>query len=91
MLSTYHTVAAQGVLDGERYLQLGLDPKKLVVTGNIKFDLNIPNELIQQGKEIREQIGIDRRVLIAASTHEGEDAIVLDAFQKFAKRSLTYF
>lgn len=85
MLSTYHTVAAQGVLDGERYLQLGLDPKKLVVTGNIKFDLNIPNELIQQGKEIREQIGIDRRVLIAASTHEGEDAIVLDAFQKIRK------
>jgi len=54
MLETYHTVAAQGVLDGERFLQLGLDPKKLVVTGNIKFDLNIPDELIQQGKMIHQ-------------------------------------
>ncbi len=82
MLSTYHTVAAQGVLDGERYLQLGLDPKKLVITGNIKFDLQIPEGLIQQGKMLRHEIGEERRVLIAASTHEGEENIILDAFQK---------
>jgi len=85
MLSTYHTVAAQGVLDGERFLQLGLDPKKLVITGNIKFDLQIPDELITLGKNIRQQIGLDRRVLIAASTHEGEDQIVIDAFLKIRK------
>lgn len=82
MLSAYHTVAAQGVLDGERFLQLGLDPKKLVITGNIKFDLQIPDELIVLGKNIRQQIGQDRRVLIAASTHEGEDTIVIAAFLK---------
>lgn len=82
MLSTYHTVATQGVLDGERYLQLGLDPKKLVITGNIKFDLHIPQELIAQGDDIRKQIGKERRVFIAASTHEGEEAIILNAFHK---------
>ena len=82
MLSTYHTVAAQGVLDGERYLHLGLDPKKLVITGNIKFDLQIPDELILQGKAIKKCIGESRRVLIAASTHDGEEAIILNAFQK---------
>jgi len=82
MLGAYHTVAAQGVLDGERYLQLGLDPRKLVITGNIKFDLEIPAELIEQGKIIKQQIGIERRALIAASTHEGEDAIILAAFKK---------
>lgn len=82
MLGTYHTVAAQGVLDGERYLHLGLDPKKLVISGNIKFDLQIPNALIQQGEKIRKQIGQHRRVLIAASTHAGEETIILNAFQK---------
>lgn len=82
MLSTYHTVAAQGVLDGERFLQLGLDPKKLIISGNIKFDIEIPDALIQQGKKIRKDIGLERRVLIAASTHDGEEAIVLNAFQK---------
>lgn len=82
MLRSYHTVASQGVLDGERFLQLGLDPKKLIVTGNIKFDLHIPDELIHQGKMIRHSIGNDRRVFIAASTHDTEEAIILDAFNK---------
>ena len=61
------------------------NPKKLVITGNIKFDLVIPNELILQGKNIRQQIGVTRRVLIAASTHESEDQIVIDAFIKIRK------
>ncbi|EKD77711.1 MAG: hypothetical protein ACD_42C00218G0003, partial [uncultured bacterium] len=91
MLGTYHTVATQGVLDGERYLQLGLDPKKLVVAGNIKFDVHIPDELIQQGKNIREQIGIERRVFIAASTHDGEEAIILNAFKKIRAEIPTLF
>lgn len=82
MLSAYHTIATQGVLDGERYLRLGLDPKKLVVAGNIKFDIDIPQETIDSGKAIRKQIGADRRVLIAASTHDREEAIILQAFQK---------
>lgn len=91
MLSAYHTIAAQGVLDGERYLQLGLEPKKLVVTGNIKFDIDIPNDIIQQGKKIREQIGLDRRVLIAASTHDGEESIIMNAFKKIQKEIPSLF
>ncbi|MDP1573424.1 MAG: lipid IV(A) 3-deoxy-D-manno-octulosonic acid transferase [Coxiellaceae bacterium] len=86
MMGAYHAVAAQGVLDGERFLQLGLDPKKLSVTGNIKFDLRISDELIAEGKKIRAQIGEQRRVLVAASTHETEEAIVLDAFKKIREQ-----
>src|SRR3990167_2041671 len=82
MLRSYHAVAAQGVLDGERFLQLGLNPKKLIVAGNIKFDLDIPAELIAQGKIIRNLIGNHRRVLIAASTHDGEETVILEAFKK---------
>lgn len=82
MLATFHTVAAQGVLDGERFLQLGLDPKKLIITGNIKFDLHIPVTLITEGRKIRQEIGLLRPVLIAASTHDGEEAAILSAFEK---------
>lgn len=82
MLDAFHIVAAQGVLDGERYLHLGLDPRKLIVTGNVKFDLQIPTESIQQGKSIRAKIGQERRVFIAASTHDSEEIIILDAFEK---------
>ena len=86
MMGAYHAVAAQGVLDGERFLQLGLDPKKLSITGNIKFDLRIPDELIAEGKKIRAEIGENRHVLIAASTHETEEAIVLDALKKIREQ-----
>lgn len=82
MLQTYHTVAAQGVLDAERFLKLGLDPKKLMITGNIKFDIQIPDNLITQGNAIREAIGFHRWVFIAASTHDGEEEIILQAFAK---------
>lgn len=80
MLDIYQLVAAQGVLDGERFLQLGLDPKKLVISGNVKFDLTIPDEIILSGKKIRAHIGENKKVWIAASTHEGEEAIILNAF-----------
>lgn len=85
MLSAYYTVAAQGVLDGERFIKLGLDPKKLIVTGSIKLDIDLPATLIEEGKKIRAQIGAERPVFIAASTHETEESIVLDAVETIRK------
>lgn len=84
MLSCCHLVIAQGVLDGERYLRLGLDPKKLVISGNIKFDISLSEELISQAKILKQKIG-DRLVFIAASTHEGEENIILNAFFSIKK------
>lgn len=81
MLAATHMIIAQGVLDGERYLRLGLNPKKLVVSGNIKFDMHIPETEIQKGKAIKSNIG-NKTVFIAASTHETEEATVLNAFKK---------
>ncbi|OGT26996.1 MAG: 3-deoxy-D-manno-octulosonic acid transferase [Gammaproteobacteria bacterium RIFCSPLOWO2_02_FULL_42_14] len=86
MLTAYDVVAAQGVLDGERFLQLGLDPKKLMITGNIKFDLHIPDAIVAKGKALRAEIGETTPVLIAASTHDGEESLILDAFQKMREK-----
>jgi len=91
MLEAYHTVAAQGVLDGERFIQLGLDPKKLVITGNVKFDLQISEELIAEGEKIREEIGKTRDVFIAASTHDTEEEIILDAFHLIREKIPSLF
>ncbi len=85
MLGCCHTVIAQGVLDSERYLKLGLDPKKLLISGNIKFDIQISEHLIPQARTIKQQIG-NRLVLIAASTHDGEENIILAAFALIRKQ-----
>jgi 3-deoxy-D-manno-octulosonic-acid transferase len=87
MLQSYSMVAAQGLLDGERLLSLGLDPKRLMISGNIKFDIPLPDNIVQQGADLRREWNADRRpVFIAASTHEGEDEIILDAFEEIKKQ-----
>ena len=74
-------IAAQSEADGERFIELGLPPASLQVTGTVKFDLNVDDDLLQQAKELRQQWGEQRKVFIAASTHEGEDDQVLEAFR----------
>lgn len=85
ILSACHILMAQSVLDGERYLRLGLDPKKLVISGNIKFDMHIPESTLSKGREIKASLR-ERVVLIAASTHEGEEDIILTAFEKIREK-----
>lgn len=80
MLRSYSMVSAQGLLDGERLLSLGLDPKRLMVSGNIKFDVQFPADINRQGLNLRKEWNAEERpVFIAASTHEGEESIILDA------------
>jgi 3-deoxy-D-manno-octulosonic-acid transferase len=50
------------------------------VTGSIKFDMRLPAGLREQAEVLRRDLGVDRPVWIAASTHEGEEELVLDAF-----------
>ncbi len=87
MLQTYTLVAAQGVLDGERLIDLGLDPKRLMVSGNIKFDIKLSDTLINDGLQLRQEWGTTHRpTLVAASTHEGEEAILLNAFKRIREK-----
>ena len=74
-------IAAQSDADAERFLSLGAAPERTRVTGNIKFDVEMPPDLPLRGRELRAKLFGDRPVWIAASTHEGEEEIVLAAHQ----------
>lgn len=87
MLSNVTCVAAQSQIDADRFLSLGLEPKQLVVAGNIKYDITVPDTILERGKSLRESIGKDRPVWIAASTHPGEEEQVIAAF-KLLKQSM---
>jgi len=84
MLGKLSVVAAQTKDDGERFLQLGVEEKVLEVTGNIKFDLQLDDRLRQKAAALKKQWqgANGRPVWLAASTHRGEDEIILDAFSK---------
>jgi 3-deoxy-D-manno-octulosonic-acid transferase len=72
-------IAAQSDADAERFLSLGAAPERTRVTGNIKFDVELAPDLPLRGQELRSELFGDRPVWIAASTHEGEEELVLDA------------
>lgn len=72
-------IAAQSQSDADRFLSLGAAADRTWVTGNIKFDVELPPQIGQQGAALRAGIIGDRPVWIAASTHEGEEQQVLDA------------
>ncbi|WP_182019172.1 lipid IV(A) 3-deoxy-D-manno-octulosonic acid transferase [Vibrio diabolicus] len=85
MLPCLTQVLCQTDSDAERFERLGVEKKKLSVTGSIKFDIQISEQVKQQGQQLRAQLGKDRPIWIAASTHKGEDEQVLDAHRQVLK------
>ena len=67
--------------DAQRLRQLGA--KQVLVTGNVKFDLTLPDAVVNCAW--REQIAASF-VWIAASTHEGEDSLFLEAHAQLLKQ-----
>ncbi|EGR0101809.1 lipid IV(A) 3-deoxy-D-manno-octulosonic acid transferase [Vibrio vulnificus] len=75
-------ILCQSQADADRFAKLGIPTNKLSVTGSIKFDIHISDEIKHQGAELRTLLGQQRPVWIAASTHRGEDEQVLDAHRQ---------
>jgi len=78
-LSQAAVVAAQTPGDAERFREMGADPDKAHVTGNIKFDFAVPPNTVTQGRRLRELYAQGRPVWVAGSTHRGEEEAVLEA------------
>ncbi len=80
MLAELSWIAVQTEAEAERFRKLGARPECVGVTGSIKFDLRIDPALPARAAGLREQWGASARpVWIAASTHAGEDEIILAA------------
>ena len=70
-----------------RFIDLGLDPEKARALGNMKFDLSVSPNLIADSFERRKDLGLDHRLVwIVASTHDGEEEIVLTVYKKLKNR-----
>jgi 3-deoxy-D-manno-octulosonic-acid transferase len=67
-----------------RWLSIGAREAATAVTGNIKFDLAVPRDAEENGPLFQRED--EHPVLLAASTHEGEDEIALEAFAVVRER-----
>ncbi len=74
----------RGEDEAERALALGAPPERVLVTGNTKFDARRASSLAFEGQhpDLRASIGVTEPLLIAGSTHEGEEELLLAAFKK---------
>lgn len=83
MLAEMSLIAAQTEVEAQRFLALGARTGCVQVTGSIKFDLKIDEHLVPRAQALRQQwAATSRPVWIAASTHDGEDALVLQAHRQ---------
>jgi len=78
-LADLAAVAAQTEADAARLTALGAHG--VAITGNLKFDITAAPELTARGRELRRLFG-ERPVLLAASTREGEETLILDALAR---------
>lgn len=78
-LAALSAIAAQTSADAQRLLALGA--RQVTVCGNLKFDVPLSEEQQELGKQWRAALG-ERPVWLAASTREGEEALVLDALKQ---------
>ncbi|MEW9681280.1 lipid IV(A) 3-deoxy-D-manno-octulosonic acid transferase [Pseudomonas sp. TE50-2] len=83
MLEEMSLIAVQTETEAERFRSLGARQTCVQVTGSIKFDLKVDEQLMPRARQLREQWGASQRpVWIAASTHDGEDGLILEAHRQ---------
>ena len=79
-------IAAQSQIDADRFLALGASKDRTWIMGNIKFDFKLPEEILTKAKIYRSKIFPRRHIWIAASTHEHEEEIILEAHKNISKK-----
>lgn len=79
-------IAAQTREDAERFVRIGAKPESVKVLGNMKFDVEIAEETIAIGRQLKSAVFGDRFVWIIASTHKNEEALFLDIYPEIKSK-----
>ncbi|MFZ0218894.1 MAG: lipid IV(A) 3-deoxy-D-manno-octulosonic acid transferase [Candidatus Aquirickettsiella sp.] len=82
MLNNINVIAAQFQADADRFIDLGFPSERIHITGSLKFDVTLPTKLAEQAQQWRKTWGENRLVWIAASTHPGEEELILQVFNR---------
>jgi 3-deoxy-D-manno-octulosonic-acid transferase len=86
MLESLAGVSAQSPTDARRLVALGA--RDVDVSGNLKFDITVPESATALARALRSRTGEARPLWVAGSTREGEEALVLDALAGPSARAL---
>lgn len=85
MLNELSLVLCQYQNDAERFASLQISEEKIFVTGSVKFDLKLEDDHSKKAQSFLEKTPNNRPIWIAASTHEGEDELILSVHKRLRK------
>lgn len=84
VLSSILVFCMQSRIDAQYIIDIGADPNKVVVTGNTKYDQTYGIVTADEKKSFLSELGFsesDYPIMIAGSTHKGENGSVYKAFE----------
>jgi len=85
-LACVKSIAAQTQDDACRFAAIGAKTETVGTLGNIKFDVDVSNEVIQQGVQLKAELFAGRFVWLIASTHKDEEAIFLEIYKEIKSK-----
>ncbi len=85
VLKQFSAIFAQSDEDARRFMALGASVNLVYMLGNMKFDLQLPTTAKDERLQLKEKWGRERPVVIAASTHEGEEKQLVSHFIRLKK------
>ncbi|MDY6843421.1 MAG: 3-deoxy-D-manno-octulosonic acid transferase [Thermodesulfobacteriota bacterium] len=79
VFKNFSLFSMQSVIDAERIIAIGAPEKRVVVSGNLKYDREVPILNEEEKAHIKEELGISngRLIIVAGSTHKGEEEIII--------------
>ena len=90
LLAPLARVLARTQADANRFAGLNVPRERIVVSGNVKYDLEVDRGPLEWEDDVREVAG-DRPIIVAGSTMEGEEAQILDALAGLGADGATPF
>ena len=85
-LAPVKLIATQTQDDANRFIAIGAGHEKVKTLGNIKFDVEIPREIIEQGLQLKANLFGGRFVWLIASTHKDEETIFLEIYKEIKSK-----
>ncbi|WP_296868080.1 glycosyltransferase N-terminal domain-containing protein [Thermovirga sp.] len=83
LLENFRKIMARTEADSKRFIEIGVRPDKVVVTGDCKIDALLARRQAVDVEGLKKKLNLEgSKVLLAGSTHEGEEDVVLDAFSR---------
>jgi 3-deoxy-D-manno-octulosonic-acid transferase len=88
VLGEVDTFLVQTEKDKERLETIGIDPDRIRVAGNLKAEVDLPAFTGEELAAYKKELGLaeSSQVIVAGSTHKGEEEIILEAFRQALKK-----